>query len=177
MSFTVVASVLVVLILGVAFVRTRIRLSRLSRMDWEDLIARIMPVPIDEISIIANDYLHPRKGQLVFDTEDIWAKIGRAEGLRRIYANAEILIALAGYAQRWNPEESLMVVEMMRRDALVLRHSTLRLSFGLTVDSERLEGPFNVQQVASAYYLMRSRVLALYETIHVGRFPQLASLL
>jgi len=177
MSFTVLPFVLIVLVLGCAFVRTRIRSSRLSRLSWDDLLAKLVPVPIDEISRIAVDYLYPRKGQLEFATYELWNMIGEADGLRRMYANAEVLIALAGYAQRWNRHESLVVAERMRRDGIILRRATLGLSLGLTLGFDKARGPFSVQEAASAYYLMRARVLALYETSHAGRFPRLVAAL
>ena len=34
--------------------------------------------------------------------------------------------------------------------------------------------PFHLQEAASAYYLMRERLLALYETSHIALLPQLA---
>jgi hypothetical protein len=40
-----------------------------------------------------------------------------------------------------------------------------------------VHGPFHVQEAASAYYLMRRRLLALYETSHVGRYSRLAAAL
>ena len=35
----------------------------------------------------------------------------------------------------------------------------------------------HVQEAASAYYLMRARLLALYETSHAGRYPALSAVL
>lgn len=38
-------------------------------------------------------------------------------------------------------------------------------------------GAFNVQEAASAYWLMRERLLALYQTSHAGRYPRLVDAL
>ena len=167
----------VLVALAMAIVRTRLKARRLSRLSWEDLLVRIEPVPMDAISEIASDYLHPRKGQLQLDAARLWPMIGEAEGLRKMYTNAQVLIALAGYAQRWNRTESLIVAERMRRDAVTLRRAALRLSLGLVFGYDRLRGPFCIQEAASAYYLMRARVLALYETSHAGRLPKLVAAL
>jgi len=176
MSFLIVFG-LSILFMGFALMRTRIKASRLSRLSWDDLLARVEPVSIDGISTVALDYLQPSKGQLQIGTAELWTLIGEDEGLRRMYANAEILIALAGYAQRWNPEESVIVTERMRRDGITLRRATLRLSMGFMGRRADVFGPFNVQEAASAYYLMRQRLMALYETSHVGRYPRLAAAL
>ncbi len=170
----------VVVILGLAFLRNRARASRISRLgnlSWENLVARLEPVPIEEISRIALDYLHPHRGQRELDPSELWSMIGRAEGLRKMHANAEILLALANYAQRWNLNESVIVLERMRRDAMILRRAIFSVSLGLTFGYGSLRVPFSVQEAASAYYLMRARLLALYETSHAARLSKLAAAL
>ena len=168
---------LMILFFGLVFVRARVKASRLSRLSWDDLLSKLEPVPMGGISTVALDYLQPSKGQITIETDDLWALIGGTDGLRRMYANAEILIALAGYAQRWNVNESFIVVERMRSDGIVLRRATHRLSMSLVLGWGRVRGPFRVQEAASAYYLMRQRLMALYETSHAGRYPRLAAAL
>ena len=166
-----------ILLVGFAFVRTRLKVSKLSRLSWDDLLAKLEPVPVDGIATVARDYLQPTKGQISIQPNQMWALIGGADGLRRMYANAGILIALAGYAQRWNPEESVIVWERMRRDGMALRRATVKLSIGMMLGHKAALGPFRVQEAASAYYLMSQRLLALYESSHAGRYPALAAAL
>ena len=149
--------------------------SSLSRLEWDDLLARLKPVSTDGLCQIALDYLQPGKDQTRIETDELWKLIGGFEGIRRIAANADVLLALAGYAQRWNPKESLIVAERMRRDGIALRRASRKLLLSLPLGLGRARGPFNVQEAAGAYYLMRQRLLALYETSHVGRYPQLAA--
>lgn len=174
MSYPVLFSAVIVCV-GIAIVRTQMLASRLSRLGWDDLLARLEPVPMEGVAAVALDYLHPGKGQLRIETSELWVMIGGDEGVRRMHANATILIALAGYAQRWNPVESSIVTERMRRDGVTMRRAALQLSLGFFDRRGNVRGPFNVQEVASAYYLMRQRLLALYETSHAGRYPQLAA--
>jgi hypothetical protein len=144
---------------------------------WDDLVGRLVPGPVEgiaAIAVIAVDYLQPTKGQLEIKTGQLWVMIGGLEGINSMYANAEILLALAGYAQRWNPDESVIVGERMRRDGLILRRATKKLSLGFVTGIDT-HGPFHVQEAASAYYLMRRRLLVLYETSHVGRHSRLAA--
>ncbi len=176
MSFLILFGLTIVFV-GFFLVRTRLKVSRLARLSWDDLVAKLEPVSVSGISTVALDYLQPVKGQLSIEPNALWAMIGEAEGMRRMYANAEILIALAGYARRWNFHESVIVAERMRRDGVALRRATLRLSFGTALGYGQVRGPFNVQEAASAYYLMRQRLLALYETSHAGRYPRLAAAL
>ncbi len=161
----------------VALTRTRVKVSKFSRLNWEDLVAKLEPVPFAGISAIAVDYLQPSKGQIGIETDQLWAMVGGNEGLRHMADNAEILIALAGYAQRWNFEESVVVAERMRLDGVNLRRATNRLSLGLLFGYGKVSGPFHMQEAVCAYYLMRQRLLALYETSHAGRYPQLAAAL
>jgi len=175
MSLTILLFLSIVLLLGFAFTRTYVKRSMLARLNWDDLLIELEPVSTEEISTIALDYLHPRRGEARIQPEALWEMIGKADGLRKMYANAGVLIALAAYAQRWNRTESLVVVERMRRDGKILRRATLRLSLGLVLGYDRVYGPFSVQEAATAYYLMRERVLALYETSHAGRLPRLAA--
>ncbi len=166
-----------VLGVGASLLQTHRKARALSRMSWEDLLGRLKPVSVDGINAIALDYLQPGKGQTRIETDQLWELIGGLEGISRLRANADVLLALAGYAQRWNPEEGLIVAERMRRDGLALRRSALKLLVSLPFGFGRALGPFNVQEAAGAYYLMRQRLLALYETSHAGRYPQLAAVL
>ena len=164
-------------LVGFALLRTRKKASELSRLSWDALLARVEPVSSQGIALVALDYLQPTEGQLQIATTELWTLIGEDEGLRRMYANAQILIALAGYAQRWNPDESIIVAERMRRDGITLRRAALKLSVGMLSARGNVLGPFNVQEAATAYYLMRERLLALYRTSHIGRHSQLAAVL
>ncbi len=166
---------LILLTFGYALVRARIKARRLSQVSWEGLLARLEPVQRGGIAAVARDYLQPSKGQLKLETDELWEMVGGMEGLRRMRDNAEVLLALAGYAQRWNPQESVVVLERMRRDGLALRRASNRLSLSLLLGYGKVRGPFNLHEAASAYYLMSERLLALYETSHAGRYPSLAA--
>ena len=174
MIFSIALS-FIVLVLGFAVLRSHVVVWRLSRLDWTDLLGRLEPVSVEGIAAVALDYLHPVKGQLQLGPAEMWVMIGGDEGVRRMYANVQIMIALAGYAERWNPLESAIVAERMRRDGIALRRAILRLSLGSFDWRGNLLGPFDLHEAASSYYLMRQRLLALYETSHIARYPSLVS--
>ena len=79
MSFLVLIGFLFA-VLVFAILRTRRKASKLSRLSWEDLVARLKPVPVNGISTIAVDYLQPTKGQIDIETNELWAMIGGLEG-------------------------------------------------------------------------------------------------
>ncbi len=148
---------------------------RRSRLDWDTLIARLQPVPAAGITRIALEYLQPAHSQTATEPEEIWRTIGGAEGLARMRNNAEVLLALASFAQHWNHPESIIVAERMRRDGLALRRAAWRITLTAQFGIGRLSGPFYLHEAASAYYLMRQRLLVLYQTSHTSRYPQLAA--
>ncbi len=176
MSFVAIFGMTILGVGGALFESHR-KAASLSRLGWDDLLARLKPVSAEGINAIALDYLQPKKGQVSIETDKLWTLIGGFDGIQRLHANADVLLALAGYAQRWNPGESLIVVERMRRDGIALRRASRKLLLSLPLGLGRTRGPFNVQEAAGAYYLMRQRLLALYETSHIGRYPELAAVL
>ena len=165
------------LLLGFAFVRTRRKASRLSQLDWKVLLTTLQPVPMDNIAQIAIQYRDNNKADPRMTHADVWRMIGESEGLNRLYANSEILMALASYAAQWNPEEAYVALERMRRDAVTLRKATLRLSVGTTLGLDNAGGPFVIQEAANAYYMMRERIIELYSVAHIGRLNDLRSVL
>jgi hypothetical protein len=107
--------------------------------------------------------------------------LGGREGLRRMRDNARLMLLLAAHAQRWNFDEGVIVTERMRRDALRLRQAVRRIELTLTFHAVLRHHatliPFHLHEAASAYYLMRQRLLALYQTSHAGLYPVLAEAL
>ena len=145
---------------------------------WERLLGAIQPLDLNGIRCVARDYLEPRREQTAMEPDILWHMIGGELGLRRMRANADLLLSIAAQAKEWNQEEGVIVAERMRRDALRLRRAVRQIRIGML--SQIVTGhhwvsvPFQLQEAASAYYLMRQRLLALYETSHVALLPQLA---
>jgi hypothetical protein len=154
---------------------------KIAQLDWKELVAGLYRLDMVELSAVAMDYLTPRRGQIDLEPNEIWEFLGGYEGLKRMRENAEIMLALAAYAQRWNFAEAVIVTERMRLDAATLRRAVRRVELGMIparlLRRFRLTLPLHAQEASSAYYLMRQRLLALYETSHVGRYSALASAL
>jgi hypothetical protein len=106
---------------------------------------------------------------------DSWKMIGRAEGLSRMRANSDVLIALATYAQRWNPDQGLVVAERMRRDGMALRGAAVGIGLAMSCGYGKQRVSPYVDEAARVYYLMRLRLQALYETSHAALYPSLAA--
>ena len=56
-------------------------------------------------------------------------------------------------------------------------HIELALTFHTILRSSATVIPFHLHEAASSYYLMRQRLLALYQTSHSGLYPRLAEVL
>jgi hypothetical protein len=176
-SYLVFAGVLCALAGVVLFDRNSARKS--SKREWHDLVARLQHVDFAGVTTVALDYLTPRRGQIDIEPDKIWESLGGYEGLKKMRENAEIMLELAAYAQRWNFDEAVIVTERMRHDAALLRRAVRRVEWGLLplrlMRHFRLTLPLHAQEASSAYYLMRQRLLSLYETSHECRLPALAA--
>ncbi len=151
---------------------------RLDGRSFESLLAQLEPVDLEGVSYVARDFLEPRQGQISMEPEVIWQLMGGDLGLRRMRTNADLLLAIAAHAAQWNDEEGVIVAERMRRDALRLRSALRQIRLGmlsqLVTGHHWISVPFQLQEAASSYYLMRRRLLALYETSHIALLPRLA---
>ncbi|HVW75995.1 MAG TPA: hypothetical protein VHB45_00165 [Alloacidobacterium sp.] len=156
---------------------TQISAHRLRSITWEDLVARMQPLSARGLELIALDNLQPKANQAQLEPDHLWGLVGGTSGLQKMRSNADLLIALAAYVQRWNFEEGVIVTERMRHDALQLKRAIFKLRFEMLIRRHQIRTPFYIQQAASAYYLMTRRVLALYETSHAGLLPRLAEVL
>lgn len=150
-----------------------------SQREWHDLVASLRRVDFAGVSEVALDYLTPHRGQIDLEPGHIWDCLGGYEGLKKMRENADIMLALAAYAQQWNFEEAVIVTERMRHDAVMLHRAIRRVRLGLIpiqmLRRFRYTLPLHAQEACSAYYLMRQRLLSLYETSHECRYPALAA--
>lgn len=181
-------AVVVYLLLGavvggllVAAIRTQISAVRLDRRSWTDLVSAIERIEFERIRSVARDYLDPQEGQISLEPTDMWLMLGGREGLRRMRQNARLMLLLAAHAQQWNFDEGVIVTERIRRDALRLQTSVRQVEMALMMHRFLRRSatliPFHLHEAASSYYLMRQRLLALYQTSHAGLYPRLAEVL
>jgi len=172
---SLLAVVFVVLFLGL--LKTQVVATQLASLKWEELIARLEPVESAGIAAMAIEHLFPGPSQLGTEAEEMWKAIGGAKVLARMRANADVLIALAAHAQEWEPVQGVIVAERMRRDGLAPRRAVVGISLGMTCGYGKGRAASYIREAACAYYLMRLRLLTLYEVSHAARYPSLAAAL
>ncbi len=174
---SIVILAIVTCLLGFALLHSYTAANRLARCTWEELVAKLHPIASDGIMTVALNHLAPTKDQLILQPEAMWILLGGLEGLQLMRENGRILIALASYVERWNFDEGVIIAERMRRDGLQLRRSVTRIMIETFLGVRQVRIPFYLHEAASAYYLMRQRLLVLYETNHAGLYPRLAEVL
>lgn len=169
----------VICVFAAAVIADRLHSRRKSLRDWHELVASLQRVDFEGVSTVATDYLTPHRGQIDLEPDKIWECLGGYQGLKKMRENAQIMLDLAAYAQQWNFEEAVIVTERMRNDAAMLRRAIHRIELGLlparVMSRYRFTIPLHAQEASSAYYLMRQRLLSLYETSHICRYPALAA--
>jgi hypothetical protein len=165
----------------VAAIRTQISAFKVDRRSWTDLVASIERIEFERIKSVARDYLDPQEGQIALEPTDMWLMLGGRDGLRRMRQNARLMLLLAAHAQQWNFDEGVIVTERIRRDALRLQTAVRQIEMALMLHRVMRRSatliPFHLHEAASSYYLMRQRLLALYQTSHAGLYPRLAEVL
>jgi hypothetical protein len=164
------------LLASIAFVQLRFAYRRreLSKRSWQTILALVEPVDVAGLRRISDNFLDPDRAQLLLEPHQMWAIVGGLEGVARLRSNAAALLDLAVYAEGWNRVESRIIAEMIRRDAVRVRKAVWRIQLAFLFQREVARTPFHLQEAASAYYLMRCRLLALYENSHAGLLPRLA---
>lgn len=174
MSLAVVGPLILLGILLIrAVARSRGRGRHVSLMTWNKLVAELQPVKTEGITALALDHLDPEDPLKKRDPDEIWHLVGGVAGLTRMKENSNIFIALASYAQRSSPEDSTMIAARMRRDDLALRRAVLGLAVGKTFGYGKARVSLYVHEAASAYYLMRKRLIALYRATEPALCPVL----
>ncbi len=157
---------------------------RLRDIDWSELVFRLRPADRQAVGKIASIYLSAEASLGPLGADVMLEELGGMSGLSAIYENSKVILALAGYVTRWNLEEGLAVTETIRRDAVQLQKTILRIR--MEFYSRRLLRvlPFHTSapqhhlpKVAALYQQMSERLLDLYRNNHAGLYPQLSVVL
>jgi hypothetical protein len=151
-----------------------------SSQSWSHALEKLQTVDVDGLRVIANSYLQPNRNQPRGNPAEMWMMVGGVAGIRRLKANAKIMLNLAilaeqsnVVAERWNREGEYPVSEMIRRDAIQLNKAIMRIQWIYVFRLAFLQTPAQLQDTAQLYFLIRNRLLSFYETSHVELLPRL----
>ena len=174
----VVVSLLVLLLTVVAIqVQFALRKRRLFTQSWDSILSRVEPMDFPRMREIADLFLQPGKDQLRIEPNDMWKTVGGLQGLGQMRQNAQAMLDLAIYAERWQDDNGRVVSEMMRRDAMRVKQAIRNVELSFFWQMGLVRAPFHLQEAISSYCLMRARLMALYQTAHVGLIPRIEAAL
>ena len=167
-----VAAVSIVLLVAIPQLRFMSRRKKTLDQSWEDLVASVEEVNLEGIRDIANMFLNPTKDQLRLEPPTMWRMIGGFKGMQQMRRNADAMLQLCVYAERWD-FKGAVISEMIRLDAINLNKAITRVERSVMFGLGKVRSHFAIMEVAAHYELMRRRVLGQYERTHAARLPLL----
>ena len=154
-------------------VRFSYRRRNLFAQSWDSILCQMEGVDVAGLREIADRCENAGKDHLRIDPLSMWTTVGGLNGLRRMRRNSETLLQLAIYAERWNTENGRVASELIRRDAMRLKRSISKIEAAMAYPYGMIHAAFSLQEAISSYWLMRERLLGLYQVAQVGLLPSL----
>ena len=149
------------------FLNSFLRSKKFERYTWQELLDMVVQLDPELLADLLS--LQEDGNEQAF--RDLLARLGGMSALKVIETNAEAMLGLAMYAERWDDCNGPVFSELMRRDALKLKRAVYRLRLSWVLGSRvSLNAGLELSQ---SYGDLRERVLAIYETVHTGLLPQL----
>lgn len=175
-------TILILLVsLFAVIVGQQMRFAYKSRMrvvqSWDDALAEVEPVDLAGLRSLVAGCLEADRSGHPMATKAMWELAGGIEGIRALKSNARIMLSLAISAERWNCEQGAAISALIRLDAVRLNKAIFRLELAVFLHLRFIRGPLDLQQAASSYHLIRSRLLDLYQITHMGLVPRLEAAL
>lgn len=148
-------------------------------VSCSDLIGQLATLNRSGIAKVALNFLKPSPRQMDprchgqrLEPVDIWELVGGTNGASLMERNAELLVKLAEFARPWN-EGAGIVAEQMRLDVQTLHRHLRRMHWLEFYPARRDRVPLHLQCAVSLYYVMRLRLLSLYQVSHAGLYLRL----
>ena len=154
--------ILVFLFLALGSYRAQRRASHFSLLSWRELVGDLKKVHMEGITTLAMVHLDPSTPREKRSYEEILALVGGIEGLPALRHNADIFLILAARAEKHDLSEMSTITNQMRHDVLALRRAIISFSLSQLSGYHKARAVLYLQEAASAYYLMRQRLVSLY---------------
>lgn len=174
MLFFAVCLVVIAFVVGhqVRFVK---RERTIASVSWDELVEQLQQLDTVGLKEISDCYLHPGKSQLRIEPGTMWETVGGLAGIQKLSCNAQVMLSLAMYAERWNDANGRVLSEIMRRDALRIRSAVQQIEFAMLSRRGLVYLGLELQEAIASYCLMRARLLGMYEECHSGLLPRLSA--
>ena len=176
-SFFIIVAVLCLVLVVTSVVYYR-RLRASARRTWEDLLSALISIDRPALQTVALDAIDTFGRERTdseakeLDREQIWILLGGLDGVERLEKNSRVLIEIAAYLQRWHPEAAT-AAEELRLEARKLEWHVERLRSAKQNGSLELNFAMYGQNAAVSYYLMREKLLRLYQGAQAPLFRDL----
>jgi hypothetical protein len=149
-----------------------LRAQRLFGQNLETTPSRVLPLDSTKLRMVALDLigdaerLNCKGGSCELDSAEIVKLTSGLEGLRDTQTNCDALIELACYCQRLYPEARVIAQEL-RLNAREIKWHLDRLNTAVHIETSVAALGEYAQRIATIYYLMTRRLLALYDAYNV----------
>lgn len=149
------------------FSRWRIGLRRRNQQSWDSLLSRLR---VDWSARELSDQFLWKEG-ISATPDDAWQRMEGPKGLWVMYQNSRVMLEMADFASRNNPEVDRLVVETLRSDAMQIRVCVLMslAQYGFSQASEGVR--VNAYRAATMYTTMAARMTELLQNYAAGVLP------
>ena len=149
--------------------------NNLAKKSWEELVDAILPTEheiIRELAKIVSNKDICTSGETV---TALWLRLGGTRGLRRLHHNSRVMLQLAIYAERWNPDHGRVFAELIRQDVIVLRRLLIRIEILSLLRLSSALFSSTLVKAAKCYEDTSLRLQAIYAESHAARLSVLRS--
>jgi len=152
---------------AIYFGHRRAGLRRRNNESWDSLLTRLR---VDWSARELSDHFLWKEG-IDATPEDAWQRMEGPNGLWIMYQNSRVMLEMADFAARNNPDVDKLVIETLRSDAMQIRVCVLMClaQYGFTQASEGVR--INAFRAASMYTGMAARMRELLQNHAAGILP------
>ena len=152
---------------AIYFGKRRAGLRRRNRQSWDSLLSRLR---VDWSARELSDHFLWKEG-IDATPDDAWRRMEGPNGLWVMYQNSRVMLEMADFAARNNPDVDRLILETLRSDAMQIRVCVLMClaQYGFTQASEGVR--INAFRAASMYTGMAARMTELLQNYQAGILP------
>lgn len=152
---------------AIYFGHRRAGLRRRNNQSWDSLISRLR---VDWSARELSDHFLWKEG-IDATPEDAWQRMEGPNGLWAMYQNSRVMLEMADFAVRNNPDVDKLTLETLRSDAMQIRVCVLMClaQYGFTQASEGVR--INAYRAAALYTGMAARMTELLQNHAAGVLP------
>jgi len=153
-----------------AIVYYRLTERRLDALSFEELLAKLDPVRTEGAVFfeLQTECCNVDNGMRA---TQLWRIVGGREGLRRMEANARVLILLASLIESRLPDADQQFVQKLRGDGFLLKRAVHKIYLAMILrrTADWVVAP--LLQAGTAYWSMVRRLLVVYDLYHAPLAP------